>query len=130
MWKSQAAAYEGERTMFEAYSKNRYRSTGLVQWMLNNAWPCLIWHLCSYFLRPAAGCFGRKKALDRIHIMYGYDDKSVYVVNSTNKRESRLTAIIRILDLSIKEILAKRVSVEANPDSSSSVIRLPYIEGI
>ncbi len=37
--KSQAMAYDGERAMFEAYSRNKYTSTGIIQWMLNNAWP-------------------------------------------------------------------------------------------
>ena len=36
--KSQLAAYESHRAMFEAYSRNKYNSTGLVQWMLNSAW--------------------------------------------------------------------------------------------
>jgi exo-1,4-beta-D-glucosaminidase len=34
--KSQALAYDGERAMFEAYSVNKYTSTGVIQWMLNN----------------------------------------------------------------------------------------------
>src|SRR5580700_1533285 len=43
--KSQLMAYEGIRAMYEAYSRNKYTSTGVIQWMLNNAWPSLIWHL-------------------------------------------------------------------------------------
>ncbi len=43
--KSQVMAYEGERAMFEAYGRNKYAATGVVQWMLNNAWPSIIWHL-------------------------------------------------------------------------------------
>jgi hypothetical protein len=66
-WKSQAMAYEGQRAMFEAYGRNKYKSTGVIQWMLNNAWPGLIWHLYSYDLRPAAGYFGSKKALEPVH---------------------------------------------------------------
>ena len=57
-WKSQAMTYEGQRAMFEAYGRNKYKSTGIIQWMLNNAWPGLIWHLYSYDLRPAGGYFG------------------------------------------------------------------------
>lgn len=45
-YKAQLATYEGHRAMFEGYSRNKYRSTGVIQWMLNNAWyaPRLIWH--------------------------------------------------------------------------------------
>lgn len=37
--KSQAAIYESHRAMFEGYSRNKYTSTGVIQWMLNNAFP-------------------------------------------------------------------------------------------
>ena len=44
--KSQMMAYEGERAMYEAYTRNKYsQTTGIVQWMLINAWPSTIWHL-------------------------------------------------------------------------------------
>ena len=52
--KSQLMAYEGQRAMFEAYARNKYASTGVIQWMMNNAWPSMIWHLYDYFLAPAA----------------------------------------------------------------------------
>ena len=51
-WKSPAMTYEGQRAMFEAYGRNKYKSTGIIQWMLNNAWLSLIWHLYSYDLHP------------------------------------------------------------------------------
>ncbi len=41
---------------------NKYTATGVIQWMLNNAWPSLIWHLYDYYLVPAGGYFGTKKA--------------------------------------------------------------------
>jgi exo-1,4-beta-D-glucosaminidase len=48
-------AYEGVRAMYEAYSRNKYTSTGVVQWMLNNAWPSMIWHLYDRALPPLSG---------------------------------------------------------------------------
>jgi exo-1,4-beta-D-glucosaminidase len=45
VWKAQLMAYEGQRAMFEAYGRNKYVSTGVIQWMMNNPWPSLIWHL-------------------------------------------------------------------------------------
>ena len=81
--KAQAMAYDCERAMFEAYSRNKYDSTGVIQWMLNNAWPSLIWHLYDYYLQPAGGYYGVKKACEPLHVMYSYDDRSVVVVNST-----------------------------------------------
>ena len=69
--------------MFEAYARNKYTSTGVIQWMLNNAWPSMIWHLYDYYLRPGGGYFGTKKACEPLHVQYSYDDRSVVVVNDT-----------------------------------------------
>ena len=42
----------------------------LSMWMLNNAWPGLIWHLYDYdLLAPAGGYFGSKKALELVHVL-------------------------------------------------------------
>ena len=76
-------AYDGERAMFEAYGRNKYAATGVIQWMLNNAWPSLIWHLYDYYLVPGGGYFGTKKAMEPLHVQYDYDDQSVAVVNDT-----------------------------------------------
>ena len=63
--------YEGIRAMFEAYSRDKYTSTGVIQWMLNNAWPSVIWHLYDYYLRPGGGYFGAKTAMQPLHPLYG-----------------------------------------------------------
>ena len=49
--------------MFEAYGRNKYTSTGVIQWMLNNAWPSMIWHLYDYYLRPGGSLFRRQESL-------------------------------------------------------------------
>ena len=80
---AQTMSYDTERAMFEAYSRNKYTSTGVIQWMLNNAWPSMIWHLYDYYLDTGGGYFGAKKACEPLHVQYSYDDHSVHVVNST-----------------------------------------------
>ncbi len=60
---AQTMAYDGERAMFEAYGRNKYTSTGVVQWMLNNAWPSMIWHLYDYYLEAGGGYYGTKKGM-------------------------------------------------------------------
>lgn len=101
--KSQLMTYEGERAMFEGYSRNRGTSTGVIQWMLNDAWPGLHWHLYDYYLRPGGGYFGTKKALEPVHAMYSYDDRSVAIVNETLRpvNGAKLTARMLGLDGSI-----------------------------
>src|SRR5437868_15439652 len=60
--KAQAMTYDGQRAMFEAYGRNKYTATGVIQWMLNNAWPSLIWHLYDYYMVPAGGYYGTNKS--------------------------------------------------------------------
>ena len=81
--KTQVAAYESHRAMLESFGARKYGATGVIQWMLNNAWPSLIWHLYDFYLRPGGSYFGAKKACEPLHVQYSYDDRSVLVVNST-----------------------------------------------
>ncbi len=125
--KSQAMAYDGERAMFEAYSRNKYKSTGVIHWMLNNAWPSLIWHLYDYNLEPAGGYFGTKKANEPIHILCSYDDNSVAVVNSTYKLVSGLRASVRVFDFDLRELFSQEQSVDVDADGVRKVLQIPKV---
>ena len=68
--KYSAIVYESHRVMFEAYSFNKYISTGVIQWMLNNAWPSNIWHLYDYCFSPTPAYFATKKTGERLHVIF------------------------------------------------------------
>ncbi|HEX8180694.1 MAG TPA: hypothetical protein VF525_14190 [Pyrinomonadaceae bacterium] len=125
--KAQLMSYEGERAMFEAYARNRADAGGVVQWMLNNAWPSIIWHLYDYYLLPAGGYFGTKKACEPVHVQYSYDDRSVVVVNTTGAplRSLRLTASVRNLDLSEQFTRTERLDIA--PDTSRPAFLIPQL---
>ena len=128
--KSQLMAYEGVRAMFEAYSRNKYASTGVVQWMLNNAWPSMIWHLYDFYLRPGGGYFGAKKALEPLHPVYGYDDHSVWLVSSQYQDAKNLKLTAKIFNLDMSEKFSKQVTLDAAADSTSKVFSLPALDGM
>lgn len=96
VWKARAMAYEGERAMFKAYERNKYGSTGAIQWMLNNAWPSTIWHLFDYYLRSAAGYFATRKACEPLHALYSYDDGPVWVTNDYPRAFDNLKLTARV----------------------------------
>jgi len=123
--KSQAMAYDGERAMFEAYSRNKYVSTGIIQWMLNNAWPSLIWHLYDYYLQPAGGYFGAKKACEPLHVQYSYDDRSIVVVNSTYKSVSGLLAKATVFDADLHERFSAQAPADVAADAIARVLTIP-----
>jgi exo-1,4-beta-D-glucosaminidase len=122
---AQAMEYDSERAMFEAYSKNKYASTGVIQWMLNNAWPAMTWHLYDYYLDAGAGYFAVKKACEPLHIQYSYDDLSIVVVNSTYESAAGLKAGIRVYNLAGKEIYSNLAVVNAAADSAQRVFSIP-----
>lgn len=114
--KAQAMAYDGERAMFEAYSRNKYTSTGVIQWMLNNAWPSLIWHLYDFYLQPAGGYFGTKKACEPLHIQFSYDDHSVVVVNSRYEKAEDLTVTAKLYDSNLEEKFTRQAKTSVDAD--------------
>ncbi len=123
--KAQAMAYDGQRAMFEAYARNKYDSTGVVQWMLNNAWPSIIWHLYDYYLMPAGGYFGTKKALEPIHVQYSYDDHSVVVVNSLYEPFANLKVTAKAYNLDLTEKFSQEQQVNIGPDGVLRVFNVP-----
>jgi exo-1,4-beta-D-glucosaminidase len=117
--------YEGQRAMFEAYGRNKYKSTGIIQWMLNNAWPSLIWHLYSYDLRPAGGYFGSKIALEPLHVQFSYDDRAVAVVNSTQTAQSGLKVVAKLYDISGAEKFSRETPLDVAADAVAKSISIP-----
>jgi exo-1,4-beta-D-glucosaminidase len=128
--KAQAMTYDGQRAMFEAYGRNKYTATGVIQWMLNNAWPSLIWHLYDYYLVPAGGYFGTKKACEPVHVQYSYDDNSVSVVNGTYEALKGMKINARLFSIDAKQKGAKDATLDLPADSSTKAFDLPVPDGL
>jgi len=128
--KSQMQTYEGVRAMYEAYSRNKYQATGVIQWMLNNAWPSMIWHLYDYYLRPAGGYFGAKRALEALHPVYGYDDHSIWMVSSQYEDAKGLKLTTKVYNLDMTEKFSQENNLDAPDDSTAKVFTLPEIDGL
>ncbi len=128
--KSQMQTYEGVRAMYEAYSRNKYEATGVIQWMLNNAWPSMIWHLYDYYLRPGGGYFGAKRALEALHPIYGYDDHSIWVVSSQYEDVKGLKLTTKIYNLDATERFTQSNTLDAGTDSTQKIFALPQVDGL
>ena len=128
--KSQLMGYEGIRAMFEAYSRNKYTSTGVIQWMLNNAWPSVIWHLYDFYLRQGGGYFGAKKAMEPLHPVYSYDDGSIWVVSSQYADAKGLKLTAKIFNLDMTEKFSQQETLDAAADSTNKVLTLKEIQDL
>ncbi|WP_405834587.1 glycosyl hydrolase 2 galactose-binding domain-containing protein [Streptomyces sp. NBC_00105] len=100
--KAQLAQYENVRAQFEAYARNAKDdsepSTGVIYWMFNSGWTSLHWQLVDRFLDQGGAYFGAKKANEPLHVQYGYDDRSVSVVNNRSAAAAGLTARVTLFD--------------------------------
>ena len=109
MRKSSAIVYEGHRALFEAFECYRYESTGVIQWMLNNAWPSNIWHLYDYFFAPTPSYFATKKANEIIHVMYNYENNGIYLINNNfSDFDTNINIDIYVIRADGKDILENK----------------------
>lgn len=124
--KAQYLNYEGMRAMFEAFEANRFKATGIIQWMYNASWPKLWWQFYDYYLMPTGAFYGARKANEPTHISYNYGKEAVDVMNNTLQDENDLSAEISVYDFDMKKVLQKDVSVESLPERKTlSVFSLP-----
>lgn len=79
--KGHAVDYDATRAMFEAFRVNTPVSTGIVQWMLNSAWPSIYWQQYDWYGVPCAAYYGTRKACEPVQLIYNYKDHKVYLVN-------------------------------------------------
>jgi exo-1,4-beta-D-glucosaminidase len=98
--------------------------------MLNNGWPSMIWHLYDYYLRPAGGYFGAKRALEALHPVYGYDDHSIWVVSSQYDDVHGLKLTTKIYNLDMTEKFSREDSLDAAADSTAKIFTLPNVDGL
>eukprot|EP00043_Microstomoeca_roanoka_P006856 m.66497 g.66497 ORF g.66497 m.66497 type:complete len:736 (+) comp13594_c1_seq1:301-2508(+) len=128
LFKSQLMAYEAERAMFEAYSIYKYRnSTGVVQWMLNNPFPSLIWHLIDFYHARGGGYYGTKTALARdTHAVFDPYTGSISVVRHNVLNDSDLLSLsAEIWSVSSTRLFATQTTLfKLFPDSVYSAISL------
>jgi exo-1,4-beta-D-glucosaminidase len=129
-YRAQIMNYELIRPMFEAFRVNRPKATGVVQWMLNAAWPKLYWQLYDWYLAPTGAFYGTKKACRPCQLIYNYSSHAVLLANDTQQSLKKSFAEIRVLDLKANEILHEKLNVDGKPESMQELLTLPDLPGI
>ena len=132
--KAQLDNYDNVRAQFEAFNAHMDAAkpaTGVIYWMLNNAWPSLHWHLYDYYMNPAGAYFGAKKANELLHIQYSYDTKGIVLVNHTLDDVHGLQATIRVRNLDGSVRYEKRLqNINLAGNHTQQVATLPAIAGL
>ncbi|KAI0404821.1 family 2 glycoside hydrolase [Xylaria palmicola] len=125
--KAQIMDYEATRSQFEGVSAfwNKERpATGLIYWMLNNAWPSLHWNLFDYYLHPAGSYFGAKVGTRVEHVAYDYLKKAVYLINHSIDKKGPRSISVEVIDKSGKSLYTTNKTAETEPNTSRSVLDL------
>ena len=124
--KAQAQNYEGHRAMMEAFGQYKYhKATGVVQWMLSNPWPSLIWHTYDYYLYPGGTYFGMKKSMEPLHVQYSYKTGDVVVVNSTLNEHSGLQVKADRYNGKGENLFSHTAHINIGPDSALTCFNIP-----
>ncbi|KAM0264579.1 hypothetical protein ACHAPA_008244 [Fusarium lateritium] len=131
---AQMMDYEATRSQFEGYRSQWSASrpaTGLIYWMLNNAWPSLHWNQFDYYLHPAGSYFGTKVANSVEHVTFDYFSNFIWVINHSLKQSGTRSIHVELVDLDGERISRQKIrfNTEANKsrkigDISSSIKKI------
>ena len=126
--KAQMMDYEATKSQYEGYSSkwNADRpATGLIYWMLNNAWPSLHWNQFDYYLHPAGSYFGTKVGTRMEHVAYDYFKKSISLINHSLDKSGSRTIKVDLVDLKGKSLASTTITHSTQPNQAISVGALP-----
>jgi len=122
--KSQVFQNEAVKAMFEAFAGNKYKSSGIIYWMYNSAWPKMYWQLYDYYFMPNGAFYGAKTACEPLHIQYCYDDQSIKIVNCFYNDFKGLKAKVAIFDFNMKPVMSTIIDANVAPDASQKITSL------
>jgi len=118
--------YEGTRAMFEAFRVNIPRATGVVQWMLNSAWPSLYWQLYDYYHIPTAAYYSVKNSNKAQQLIYDYGKNAVFAVNEGPEVRA-MKAEMRLYSLDGQEQATRNMELEVAPYTVEKVFDVPEL---
>ena len=95
---AQIASYEAIRPMFEAFRVNQSNTTGIIQWMLNSAWPETFWQQYDFYLQPTGAYYGTKVANEPVQTIYNYGNNSLYLAHDGLKTLDSVRITAQIYD--------------------------------
>jgi exo-1,4-beta-D-glucosaminidase len=122
--KAQVFQNEAVKAMFEAFAGNKYKSSGIIYWMYNSAWPKMYWQLYDYYFMPNGAFYGAKTACEPLHIQYCYNDHSIKIVNCFYKDFTGLVAKVGVYDFNMKPVMLTMMDAIVAADGSEKIYTL------
>ncbi|KAF1954052.1 glycoside hydrolase [Byssothecium circinans] len=129
--KAQMSDYEATRAQFEAFACRwtgvERPATGLVYWMLNNAWPSLHWNLFDYYLHTAGAFFGAKTAARAEHVVYDYASHALYLINRSRGSKGVRTVDVELISTTGEVLGRTNITAQTSPNSSQKIAEIPTL---
>ncbi len=125
--KAQVVNYEAMRAMFESFSVRRPSTTGLIQWMLNSAWPEMFWQLYDHYLVPNGAYYATRDANRPLHLVYDYADRGVVAVNDTAESLADVSVRMRVFGTDSKVLVDESATLDLAADSRAVALTVPEI---
>ncbi len=122
--KAQVFQQEAVKAMFEAFAGNKYKSSGIIYWMYNSAWPKMYWQLYDYFFMPNGAFYGAKTACEPLHIQYNYGDSTIQIVNCFYKEFKGLTVNFNVFDFNMKIVNSGKMDASVAADTSPKIFKV------
>jgi exo-1,4-beta-D-glucosaminidase len=129
-YKAQMANYEAMRPMFESFHINRPKSTGVIQWMLNSAFPDMLWQLFDWYLMPNGAFYGAKNGCRPLNIIYNYKDHDIYLSNDYHYPFNDLLAEISVLNTNGEVVFSKSLKTAAGKNQPVKIFEMPELKGL
>ncbi|KAJ4129099.1 hypothetical protein NW768_007630 [Fusarium equiseti] len=121
---AQMMDYEAARSQFEGFGSQWSASrpaTGLIYWMLNNAWPSLHWNQFDHYLHPAGSYFGTKIANRVEHVAFDYFNNSIWAINHSREKPGPRSVHVDLVDLKGKRLFRDNFRFATKPIKSLKV---------
>lgn len=126
--KAQIMDYEATRAQFEAFSafwSAQRPATGLIYWMLNNAWPSLHWNLFDYYMHPAGSYHGAKVGARLEHVAFNYMSKELYLINHSLDRQGPRTVVVDMVGVDGAALGSASIRASTVPNTSKMIYTVP-----
>lgn len=110
------------RAIFEAVNHRMWdRTSGVVLWKANSAWPSVVWQLYDWYLKPSAGYYYAKKACEPLHVQLN-DDSSVSIVNTTHENKGGLRVTVEVFSPEMSLTWENEREVDMGANSCEEVL--------
>ncbi|MGN0069618.1 MAG: discoidin domain-containing protein [Prevotella sp.] len=95
--RAQFVNIEVMKAIYEGWQDNLWNTaSGMLFWMSQSAYPCLIWQTYDYYYDMTGTYWGAKKACEPLHIQWNCSNQKVNVVNTMPTDADDLSATIEL----------------------------------